>query len=92
MWSASRQDMRCVCISWYSWICWSAAVPLPSTHWTGVSARIGAVKVRFEASTAKDVLALPVASDAYWSMCAVVVPIEANAAFVAATPERTEFL
>jgi hypothetical protein len=57
-----------------------------------VSARIGAVKVRFEASTAKDVLALPVASDAYWSMCAVVVPIEANAAFVAATPERTEFL
>jgi len=84
--------MRCVCISWRGWVRWSAAVPLPSTHWTGVFARIGAVKVCFEASTTEDVLALIVASDAYGSMCAGVVSIEANAAFVAATEESAEFV
>lgn len=56
-----------------------------------MSARIGAIKVRFEASVAKDVLALSVASDAHWSMCAVVVLLEANTAFVT-TPENVSFV
>lgn len=56
-----------------------------------VSARIGAVNSCFEASTAKDVLAIIVASDAQGSVRAGVVPIEANAAFLAARKECAEF-
>lgn len=56
-----------------------------------MSTGVRAVKVRFEASAAKDVLALSVASDAYWSMGGGVVSIEANTASFA-TPKCADFV